>query len=157
MMPDSLSETVEKEKVSTMETDTQGELSAEERTYVEMCDRAGELQALRPEPRPDTGRFYFVRHGASLYARVGATFNDEGFAEGGHLAWLPSAEELLAMVLHNYVSPRKLLVHVGEWCADKAGIFPYSVRILLLLFVMEQQYLLHWDAGNWTKSANSLR
>jgi len=115
----------------------------ESKKYIEMCEKAEEIQKLRPNPIEYTravdglnvvlcdyeGNFWFNR-------------------DGEDLTWLPRQDQSQEMIIDDFDDVQDMFCNFNRWIYDE----PYkTAEQLWLAFVMGGNYNKTWDGKEWVK------
>ncbi len=127
-------------------------------TYIKMCEKAEEIQKLRPRPNESEPDDYlytsFFFNSTNRHIEILKWDNDEdhpiigGYGDRGNtFIWLPRQDQLQEMI--EYVSHRKEAVNFAYWINDLPGVYSWSMEQLWLSYVMKTKYNEAWNGTNW--------
>lgn len=132
-------------------------------TYVKMCEKAEEIQALwhsqdligKSRSNRGFGLHYEMGYEGSFYWNGEAVAcvdyeYETGYAVG-HI-WLPRQDQLQEMVFDSYeiTIPYAMSKRLCEWCAINTTGHIASMEQLWLAFVMKEKYNKIWKEDDWT-------
>ncbi len=108
--------------------------------YIKLCEKAGEIQALRPQ-FITPNNFWEVKRG-------------HWKKDGPPPIWLPRLDQLLEMAFHNN-SPQCILTELEWFCKDAeygAGFtIDGTVEQLTLAYLMKFSHNKTWNGEDWER------
>lgn len=105
-----------------------------------MLKKAKEVQKLRPYGKAWQEGDCFLTDKKRGRIRFASRHKDD--------TWMPYPHQLLAMIVDQYVSHRKMMVGFGYWC-EEYGDINYSLEQLCLAFVIKEKWGLVWNGEDW--------
>ena len=121
----------------------------EDPIYHKMCEKAWEIQELRPQVMISSVRHYYK--GVYQYE-----VDSEGvfrYWNEHYFIWLPRQDQLQAMLAGHFIDgkPRKLVKALWDWIAETAPKPDDSREQLELAFVYKELYHKVWNGEDWVK------
>ena len=127
--------------------------------YINMCEKAGEIQKNWVEWNARKGDFYLWVNNKTKQANIGICYSNRHIPAGkaDRRVWLPRQDQLQEMRF-SITDPLSICANLDNFVskevnADNSKIYSFtSMEQVWLAFVMKEKYGKSWDRKDWVKA-----